>query len=327
MTLIPARRVFPTCVILFCCLAGGCQKAGDKASDSSSKPAAESSSPEGEKKIAVLLVSHGSHSANWRKMVLEIEDAVRGDVLRDGNVAEIRSAFMEYTEPTIAARLKEFDEMGHSDIIVVPLLLTISGHSFDDIPVICGQKQDHKTSETLKLEGIEIYKPRARVHFAPLLDFPAVLGKNVARRVKQMSKNPKDEGVVLVAYGDEEYDAEWNKLIADVAAEVKRETGIDCCRHAWCGHIVRYKSEPTQKAVSDVLQQKRTALVVPLLVAVDENFQGKIIGGGVKSAGEAERIVYRHDAVLPDENINKWVIEISQKLAADIRNNATASTQ
>lgn len=271
-----------------------------------------------EKKIGVLLISHGSHSKGWRKMVSSIGDAIQDDLLKKSKIAGIRSAFMEYTEPFIATQLKEFDREGYTDIIVVPLLLTVSSHSFDDIPTICGQKEDYKTTENLRLEGIEIYKPQAKVHIAPLLDYPSVLEKNVVRRAKQMSKDPKNEGIVLVAYGSKPYEEAWVEMIEGVSAKVKKELNVSCMEYAWCGHIVHYKSEPTEKAIRKVLDQKERALVIPILVAVDETFQGRIIGGAVKNVDAKDRIAYRRDAILPDENINRWIVEISRKMAAEL---------
>lgn len=271
-----------------------------------------------EKKIGVLLISHGSHSAQWRKMLLSIEDQVHDEVLAGGQIAGIKSAFMEYTEPTIARRLKEFDEQGFTDVIIVPILLTVSSHSFDDIPVIAGQKEDHQTLENLKLEGIEVFKPKAKVTIAPLLNFPDVLEKNVARRVKEQSKNPEKEGIVMVAYGSEPYDEEWKELLEGVSEKVREQTGVDASEYCWCGHIVRYAQKPTEEAIQKILDRKETAIVIPVLVAVDEGFQGKIIGGAIKNMKQDDRIRYRHDAILPDDNINQWVVQISRKLASEL---------
>jgi sirohydrochlorin ferrochelatase len=306
-----SHKLWLAALLVAACLGAACNRAG------SSEPA-NTRPPQATAKIGVLLISHGSHSESWRNMVLDIEDAVRDKVVKDGRIAGIRSAFMEYNEPSIATRLKEFDQEHYTDVILVPLLLTVSSHSFDDIPTIAGQKHDHATSENLRLEGIEVYRPRARVKTAPLLDFPEILGKNVTRRVKQMSTAPEHEGIVLVAYGSEPYEAEWTELLQKVSAEVKQATGVDCAEHAWCGHIVRYQSKPTEKAIQKVLEQKERALVVPVLVAVDENFQGKIIGGAIENVDQDKRIIYRHDAVLPDENIHRWVVEISHKLASEL---------
>ena len=300
-------------ILLLTATMGGCDAApANDAGLSESRPL------DGRKKVGVLLVSHGSHSEQWRKMLLGIEDAVRDKVLSGGDVAGIKSAFMEYTEPSITTRLKEFDQAGFSDVIIVPILLTVSSHSFDDIPTIAGQKEDHQATETLRLEGIDIYKPVARVTMAPLLDFPGVLEKNVLRRVVEQSTDPKREGVVLVAYGDEQYDEEWQALLVGVGDKLTAQTGMAACTYCWCGHVAHYKSEPTARAIELILDETETALVIPVLVAVDENFQGRIIGGAIKSVDQPARIRYRHDAILPDENINNWVMHISKALAAEI---------
>jgi len=48
------------------------------------------------------------------------------------------------------------------------------------------------------------------------------------------------------------------------------------------------------------------------LVAVDETFQVKIIGGGISQLGDKRnRVLYKPDAILPDKNIEKWIIEIA----------------
>ncbi|MCG8344324.1 MAG: CbiX/SirB N-terminal domain-containing protein, partial [Chlorobiales bacterium] len=94
------------------------------------------------KKIGVLLISHGSHSETWRNTLLKLEHNVREKVLVNPNVSGIKTAFMEYTEPSIATRLKEFDKEGYTDIVIIPILLTVSSHSFDDIPTIIGLKEN-----------------------------------------------------------------------------------------------------------------------------------------------------------------------------------------
>jgi sirohydrochlorin ferrochelatase len=72
--------------------------------------------------------------------------------MADGVVKDVKTAFMEYTEPSIATRLKEFDKENYSDVILVPVFLTVSSHSFDDIPTLIGQKDDPKSIELFKIE-------------------------------------------------------------------------------------------------------------------------------------------------------------------------------
>jgi cobalamin biosynthesis Co2+ chelatase CbiK len=104
------------------------------------------------KKVGVLLVNHGSRSEAWRNGLLDLEKRVRDSIMADGVVKDVKTAFMEYTEPSIATRLKEFDKENYSDVILVPVFLTVSSHSFDDIPTLIGQKDDPKSIELFKIE-------------------------------------------------------------------------------------------------------------------------------------------------------------------------------
>lgn len=269
-------------------------------------------------KIGVLVVSHGSHSTKWREMVSKVADSVRSDILSNPNISEVKHAFMEYTEPSIASRMKEFDKAGYTDVIVVPLLLTVSGHSFDDIPHIMGLKNVESELEKLKQEGIEVYQAKANIKIAPLLDFPKILGDNLVNRISKISTNPQEEGCVLVAYGDRSYNEEWIKLMTDMGEEIKEKVGINLYYYSWCGHIVDYNTKPTTKAIEKILEQKERALVIPVLVAVDEMFQNDIIGGAVEKVKKKNAVIYKPDAILPDEQIDNWIINISNKLTNEI---------
>ena len=281
-------------------------RAGEEAPPADEKPTVE-------KKTGVLLVSHGSHSAQWREMLQDVERDVSERVLAIPGIDGIKSAFMEYTEPSIATQLKAFDDEGYTQVILVPLLLTVSGHSFDDIPTIIGAKDDAKSLAMLEAEGITRYLPKAQVTITPLLDFSSLLETNLTRRVGRLTKNPTDEGVVLVAYGDTEYNDEWVELFRNVGEKIKAETGVAAITHAWCGHIVGYKQQPTIDAIQSILDAHERALVVPVLVAYDGTFQGKIIGGAVDSIGDKQRIVYTPDAILPEPALNEWIVSIAKQ--------------
>ncbi|MBF0586453.1 CbiX/SirB N-terminal domain-containing protein [Prosthecochloris sp. N3] len=271
------------------------------------------------RKTGVLLVSHGSHSETWRNTLFALEDNVRERVLENGRVEGIKSAFMEYTEPSIATRLKEFDEEGYSDVIIVPILLTVSSHSFDDIPTIVGMKENPESVEMLKLEKIERYTPEAEVHITPLLDFQKILQENVLRRARALSKNPEEEGLALIGYGSEPYEEEWTQLFKAAADHVAAQTGIDTYSIGWCGHIVRYAPDSTTTAIERVLEAEKRAIVIPALVAFDENFQVRIIGGGIEKVdNHQERVLYKPDAILPDQGVEQWIVDISNEYSETI---------
>lgn len=267
-----------------------------------------------EKKIGVLLVNHGSRSEAWRNSLLDLEKNVRNEIMKSGEVKEVKTAFMEYTEPSIATRMKEFDDAGYTDVIVVPIFLTVSSHSFDDIPTIIGLKDDAASIEHFKIEKIKRYKAKANVVITPLLDFTDILKKNVLKRYLESSKDQPNEGLMLSAYGDVTYNKEWTKLMNDVGQYVKANTKMTEYNYGWNGHIVSYNSDSTYVPIMQMLEKKKTAVVIPVLVAYDEMFQGRIIMDGVKKVKDYQnRVIYKPDAILPDKNIEQWVIDITKK--------------
>ncbi|MBS1775176.1 MAG: CbiX/SirB N-terminal domain-containing protein [Bacteroidetes bacterium] len=280
------------------------------------------------KKIGVLLVNHGSRSDAWRASLLDLDKHVRDSIMAGGKVGDVKTAFMEYTEPSIATRLKEFDKEHYSDVIIVPVFLTVSGHSFDDIPTLVGLKDDPQSIEAFKIENMERYKPQAKVHITPLLDFTDILKKNILRRYKNISKDAANEGLVLIAYGDKTYNTEWTKLMTNVGDYVKQNTTLTNYDYGWCGHIAHYSPDSTTLPVNRILKEKKEAVVIPVLVAFDEMFQGKIIPDGIKKVKDAkEHVLYKPDAILPDGNVESWVINTSRDFTDKILNNTIAAAR
>ncbi len=270
---------------------------------------------------AVLLVNHGSHSPGWRRMLLDVHAEVAAEVLELPGVGQVRTAFMEYSEPSIASQLRACDASGVEDVLVVPLLLTISDHSFDDIPTICGVAADPDRVAQLAEEKIEVHRPRAEVRFAPLLDFSDLVKANLARRIRaivgrrEAEAAPRD-GLVLVGYGSAEFEDEWNRFFSETRLFAESELGIAASAHAWCGHIVRYRRQPIVDAIDAVLERAERVIVVPLLVAYDPMFQDRIIGRAVDRCAAPERVLYRRDAILPEPAVGRWVVDACRRLTA-----------
>ncbi|PCI02907.1 MAG: cobalamin biosynthesis protein CbiX [Flavobacteriaceae bacterium] len=263
-----------------------------------------------EKKIGILLVNHGSVAKSWRQMLLDVEDDVKEKLLSNPKISKVSTAFMEYTEPSIATRMKEFDAEGYDEVVVVPIFLTVSSHYSHDIPVILGVSADPKAKEyMIGKEKIEVYKANARVTITPPLDYSTILKKNVERRVKALSTNPDNEGVLLVAYGDAKYNQQWEEMVDEIGKYLKIKTGHESIAYSWCGHLVGYSSEPTVKGIEQLQKLEDNVIVVPILVANDPYFQDKIIQTAVDQM--TGNVVYTQDAILPDDNLNKWVIDIA----------------
>lgn len=138
-------------------------------------------------------------------------------------------------------------------------------------------------------------------------------------RVKNLSRNSQNEGLVLIAYGDKTYNKEWSALLEKVGATVEKQIGINKYSYGWCGHVAHYNPDSTATAINKVLNYKNKAIVIPVLVAHDEMFQIQIIGDGIKKIKESDKkVIYKPDAILPDKNIQNWVIDISNEFADEI---------
>lgn len=268
---------------------------------------------------AILLVSHGSHSPSWRHMLLDVHRDVAGRLLELPGVIQVRSAFMEYTEPSIATQLRALDAAGVADVLVVPLLLTISDHSFDDIPVICGQREDPEKVAELASEQIEIYAPDARLTFAPLLDFTDLVERNLARRLARLVGPPEQlagtggsVGLVLVGYGSADFDDEWHAFFEKIDRYAERVLGVAGSVHAWCGHLVEYSRQPTLDALEAQLAKYDRVALIPIFVAYDEMFHQKIIGRAAERCSAPERVLYSDDSILPEPAVAEWVVAISR---------------
>jgi sirohydrochlorin ferrochelatase len=281
-----------------------------------------------EPKIGVMLVNHGSRSAAWRASLLQVERNATQPLLRDGRVQAVKTAFMEYTEPSIATRMREFDEEGFSDVIILPVFLTVSSHTFDDIPTILGLKADPQSLHALKLEGIARYTPRARTHFGPRLDFSSLVQENVLRRARKLSRRPGTEGLVLIAYGDGTYERQWASLLEKTAAHVIAETGMGAFAYGWAGHVAHYDPAHTTRAVEQVLATRSRAVVVPVFVAFDEMFQAGVIAKGIARVPDHQRsVAYAADAILPDASVDTWVVATASEMAARIAERTVAASR
>lgn len=269
-----------------------------------------------ERKIGVLLVNHGSNSKVWRDMLIDMENKVKDDILGNPKISKITTAFMEYTEPSIATRMKEFDAEGYDEVIVVPIFLTVSSHYSHDIPVILGVSSDPKAKEEIAKEKIEVYKAKARISITPPLDYSTILKKNIERRVMALSKDAKNEGVLLVAYGDKMYNQQWEEMVDEIGKFLKVKTGHKSIAYSWCGHLVSYSTEPTTKGIEELLKLEDNVIVIPVLVSNDSYFQKDIIQKAVDMV--SGNVLYKQDAILPDDNLNKWVIDIANKTAESL---------
>ncbi|MAF82543.1 MAG: CbiX/SirB N-terminal domain-containing protein [Gammaproteobacteria bacterium] len=275
----------------------------------SSEPAASADTGP---KIGILLVNHGSEQKAWRDMLVDVEKAVDDKLLALPNVQGVKTAFNEYTEPSIATQMKAFDDEGYDEVIALPLFLTVGGHTNSDLPNGLGLKNDKDVLESLPKEGVPVYRPRARVTLLETIDATEFLKTNILRRTKSLLEGVEgsDVGVTLAAYGDQGFNQQWEELMTELGEHLKENLDIDIVNSAWSGHLVNYSIEPTKKAINQILEEKKKNVLISVYVAYDYMFQRDIIGEAGRQSIRPDDVLYNEpEAILPDENLNNWVVQ------------------
>lgn len=280
----------------------GCDKAAQQEAQVASKGP----------KIGILLVNHGSEQKAWRDMLVDVEKATTERLLALPNVEGVKTAFNEYTEPSLATQMKAFDDEGYDEVIALPLFLTVGGHTNSDIPNGLGLKNDADVLESLPKEGVPVYRPRARVTLLETIDATEFLKVNILRRVKSLMEPGADGsnyGVTLAAYGDAGFNQQWEELMAELGNHLSDNVGIELVNSAWSGHLVNYSIEPTKKAINQVLAEKEKNILISVYVAYDYMFQRDIIGEAGRQCDRPEDVLYHEtEAILPDTNLENWVV-------------------
>lgn len=263
-------------------------------------------------KIGILLVNHGSEQKAWRDMLVDVEKATIERLLALPNVEGVKTAFNEYTEPSLATQMKAFDDEGYDEVIALPLFLTVGAHTNSDLPNGLGLKNDADVIEALPKEGVPIYRPRARVTLLETIDATEFLKVNILRRVKSLMEpgvDGSEYGVTLAAYGDDGFNQQWEELMTELGHYLGEHVGIDLVNSAWSGHLVNYSIEPTKKAINQVLAEKKKDILISVYVAYDYMFQRDIIGEAGRQCDRPEDVLYNEtEAILPDTNLENWVV-------------------
>jgi len=176
-----------------------------------------------------------------------------------------------------------------------------------------------------------VYRPRARVTLLQTIDATEFLKTNILRRTKALLPEGADGskyGVTLAAYGDAGFNQQWEELMAELGNHLKENLGIDMVNSAWSGHLVNYSIEPTKKAINQVLAEKEKDVLISVYVAYDYMFQRDIIGEAGRQSVRPDDVLYNEpEAILPDENLNAWVVQsIEESLSTGRLGSMTAGT-
>jgi len=120
----------------------------------------------------------------------------------------------------------------------------------------------------------------------------------------------EDMGVLLVGYGDQAYGQQMQEIMEGIGRYLKIKSEIDTVGYAFAGDLVDYSGEPVVEAINEILELEEEVLIVPILLGFDEMLQINTIEAAVNAIPTESRLRYKADSVLPDEDVNKYVVKI-----------------
>jgi cobalamin biosynthesis Co2+ chelatase CbiK len=270
-----------------------------------------------QEKLGLMIIAHGSPAKQWNQPVLDLENYVKQlfDEKKITKFDEVRVALMEFTEPSIASVIKDFKEKGITKVFALPLFIAPSGHSIYDIPAILGLYFDKEMIDELKDEGIKIVDSKIKITVGPTLDYENVMKDILLDKVKNLSDNPAEEALIILAHGDKNFIPIWEELSNETGNYILSKTGIEYFDNAF----VEVGQSFAIDGVNPILkasENKKKVIVVGMYLSMGvknmAEHSGFIMMGRTiesKKMFEGKNIVFAEHGLLPDERIAEWIVD------------------
>ena len=265
----------------------------------------------------LMIIAHGAPMPQWNQPVIKIENEVK-EMLSEQKIADfklVRVAMMEFTQPTIADIIKEMEKAGINRIYAIPLFIAPSGHSVYDVPTILGLYSDKQMVKTLTEEGIEIVNTSVSITVGPSLHYGDILKNIMLDRVKELSTDPANESLVLLAHGDRVFEPVWQNISDEICDYISAKTGIDYTANGFIGIGQEFTSKGVPVIMKASDKKDRTIVVgMYLSMGVERmaNNSASFFMGEKQETKELfkdKNIVFAKRGLLPDKRIAEWIVE------------------
>lgn len=262
---------------------------------------------------ALVIAAHGSKATGWSDAVEAFARDVHASVgVRDA-FSSVQPAFLDHDTPSVPGAVRMSLSSGCSEVLVVPLFLTVSTHASEDLPGLLGLPVPEHVRQRLHAEGHRPLAPGLPVRIAPLGDVEEILIRNVLRRLSLHTKTARDEAVVLVGYGSTIHHEKWETLMHGLRTRLLTH-GYGHATHAYVGQVAGHSPNATAQAILSAgrIAGVKRVHVVPLLMSVS-GLQTQTIAVAVKDAAKRGRlqVIYPADAILPDGDLAAHVAMVA----------------
>ena len=263
-------------------------------------------------RTALVVVAHGSPSEEWNRCVLDLE--ARLDALNLPGVDYRRVALMEFNQPNIASVIRDCEREGVDTVFVLPLFISPSGHSEDDIPNILGLKYSPSVHAELVAEGTEFVRTKMQIVVGPTLMDSGVIEKAMLERVRALSTDPQKEAVLFLAHGDAGRIGFWKHILRNCETAV-REAGFDYVDNALVGMGQNFAKD-VQPLLDGASAVKERILVQGIYLVSGVGSMARMFGMDRQAA--ANNIAYGEKGILPEsmDDVLAWIEKTVSEWAA-----------
>lgn len=259
-------------------------------------------------KTGLVVVAHGSPTAEWNRTVLNIENSLQKT--RMPGISYMRVALMEFAKPNIASVIRDCEKAGIDTVLALPLFISPSGHSEDDVPNILGLKFDPQVHRDLVEEKAEFVHTNIHIVVGPTLMNSGVIEKAMLERIQAMSADPKNEAVVLLAHGDPGRSGFWKHILGKCEKSLRAAgfESIDCELVGMGQNFVADVTPLLDKAGSD----GKRVLVQGVYLHSSVYSMARRVGMAGKYK---DKVVFGKDGILPlsSEDVCNWIVKATEE--------------
>ncbi|ULL13786.1 cobalamin biosynthesis protein CbiX [Paenibacillus sp. H1-7] len=248
-------------------------------------------------KYGILVISHGSRSEEWVRLVDEAVGAMR---VPEG--VPVFSSFLEIVEGRlIQDGITTLESLGVTDIVVIPLFVSSGSTHIDEISYALGVKP-----EPLLPTDMEPFAIRARIHCTSPIDDDPDIAAILYEKMKPLSTDPSREIVMLVGHGSVEhgFHEQWQDGLSKLATRIQQVGGFDAVDTA----MLLPDQIRSKMGLWKQCKPQHTVLVAPVFLS-----EGYFTNEVIPSRLEGYTYTYNGKALLPHPLIARWM----ERQAAD----------
>ena len=203
----------------------------------------------------------------------------------------------------------------------MPLFIAHSSHVVYDVPAVLGAYMSESIAKTLKEEGAEIAPPTVPIVMGPTLSESDLLLQSTLDRVKELSNDPENEALVILAHGDHGIPGPWNTLAKRAAFYACGKTGITYADWGFVEVGQSYASDGIP-VIAKAAEQRERVLVVGIYVSMgvkrmhdrfmaDHKNVARMFGANMLDEKE---IVFSQRGFLPDPHVAEWLVKTAHEV-------------